>query len=532
MPSGVVEGERLLCFASIDSGVSVTFDSAGWSAVVNPNTNFVSVPDGQNLAVMEKIAGASEPASYVFTTDTAQHVCAAIGVWTGRGTVAGKVGTLSSNTGTLTTPITISAGGLTAEEGDDLIYMGGLDQVASTNGWTFSADSGMTEAIEFNDGPTWNTIFVDYLNNVAAGASGTKTNTATQTTGSGPAGWLAIQLAIARGPFLNNRAENLVISPSAPVSSGNLEINPTTGSKLYVVVIWSGTVTCTLSSTRGLTFTPIGSVNYNATRDISIQHFYASVTGSGPEAVTATFSSNPTTLAAIWVEEFDGIWSAVDKESKQSVNAGIGRDAPTSGTITPAYPSSLAISLGFDQQGPIERTGTGWSGVGTTGWSGEARMQYKLLNSTAPIAATFEDTGSDWHSVTIVNFAQVPSNYAPAIDIQVAGWTPTPDGFIFATIDEDTTPVDTDYVTSPLLRSVAEKCIETLDNPMVAGNYTVNIRVKTTSSTGNLRVRFLDSGGSDVGVTSIQGITTTLTTYALSVTLTDTATQVQIEVTT
>jgi hypothetical protein len=182
------------------------------------------------------------------------------------------------------------------------------------------------------------------------------------------------------------------------------------------------------------------------------------------------------------------------------------------------------------------------------GWTSDAQYLNGSVNlptdgshftvtASGSLSATWTDidpaiTDTEAAVVVFEPIARVISNYAPSADIQVAGWTPTPDGHIFDTLNEDTTPSDADYVTSPLLRSVAEKCILDLDNDMVAGDYIVNIRAKSTSSTGNLRVRFLDVSGTDVGATSIQGITTTLTTYSLSVTLTGTATQVQIEVTT
>jgi len=124
----------------------------------------------------------------------------------------------------------------------------------------------------------------------------------------------------------------------------------------------------------------------------------------------------------------------------------------------------------------------------------------------------------------------LPTN--PGSDVTIFGWVPTPAGSCAAAIDESGAANDTDYVTSPDLRAAADPLRMTLAGAVLAGTVNVAVRASVNSGTGNLTVRFFDAGGSQVGVTSPQALTTTPTTYNLPVTLSGTATQVQIEVTT
>ena len=69
-----------------------------------------------------------------------------------------------------------------------------------------------------------------------------------------------------------------------------------------------------------------------------------------------------------------------------------------------------------------------------------------------------------------------------------------------------------------------------LSLPLVAGTYSVRLRSGYSGSSGQVRFRFLTSGGSDVGVTSWQTVTGSFASYTLSVTLSGTATKIQVEV--
>lgn len=534
MPTNVVRGERLLAFFALDSSIDPVVASAGWSEIARSS---IAVPNGQSLVVMEKFAVIGEPGSYTFTTGSNYHVAAVIGKWTGRSRAAAKVSTPATNTTGNASPVTVTANGVTAENGDDIISVFALDAQTNGDSWTFSTVSGMTERAEIWE-TAWCPAVIDTQDNVAAGATGTKVTTATQTGGSSGTGWLAFTIALPKVKGIAGNSANAIVNGSSgtTVSSGNIgPNNPTAGNKLWVTCFGFGDMTFSLSDTQGISFSPLSTRIFNAGRNVTIQEFLGTVLSTSAESILLTCSIT-NGLRAIWVEEVESSYGVLNTRAAQVVNAGTGDDAPSSGNATNTTQPALALSFVWDLQGAIENPGNGYTQL-SKGWNDGSTIvaltqAKEVTTSGVAISATAQDTGFDWHYVSVNLFVPIPSNYAPGVDVQVAGWTPTPDGRIFDTIDEDGTPVDTNYVTSPLLRSVAEKCILLLDNPMPAGSYTVNIRAKSTSSTGNLRVRFLDAANADVGVTSIQGITTTLTTYSLSVTTTGTATQVQIEVTT
>lgn len=136
-----------------------------------------------------------------------------------------------------------------------------------------------------------------------------------------------------------------------------------------------------------------------------------------------------------------------------------------------------------------------------------------------------------WFSPLLQGGAQIQATvtgiYRPSSDISLTGWTGVPDNVnLYANIDE-VTPSDTDYITSVVTgASPATMGI----GPMVAGTYVVRVRAATTSGTGIVRVKLLDSSGATLGTSADQSITTTPTNYDLSVTTSGTAARVSIEI--
>jgi hypothetical protein len=105
------------------------------------------------------------------------------------------------------------------------------------------------------------------------------------------------------------------------------------------------------------------------------------------------------------------------------------------------------------------------------------------------------------------------------------GWTAVGAASVAAATNE-AIPSDAEYGLSPDLSSSYTGAIPS----MPAGNYTVTFRGDRTLTDGQVRIRYLDSGGVDVGGTAWQALTGTATEYALSATTTATATQARIEV--
>ena len=100
------EGDVLLCYMVMSSGVAVTVPS-GWTMVTN------SVSGTRRVVLASKVATASEPATYSFTTTTtaARHWWCA--TYRGVSTVtAGTPGYSSSGTSTVAPAIVMPAGGI------------------------------------------------------------------------------------------------------------------------------------------------------------------------------------------------------------------------------------------------------------------------------------------------------------------------------------------------------------------------------------------------------------------------------------
>lgn len=185
--------------------------------------------------------------------------------------------------------------------------------------------------------------------------------------------------------------------------------------------------------------------------------------------------------------------------------------------------------------------GTYWLGSVTQGFtgrwicdSGVAGQRQESLTYASPASSFGTPAGSTADGISVYVTYNLSGSLptAPGSDVTVFGWVPTPAGTCAAALDEPTTPDDGDYVTSPDLRAAADPLRMALAGAVLAGTVQVAVRASVNTGTGNLTVRFFDAGGNQVGVTSPQALTTTPTTFFLPVTLSDTATQVQIEVTT
>lgn len=115
--------------------------------------------------------------------------------------------------------------------------------------------------------------------------------------------------------------------------------------------------------------------------------------------------------------------------------------------------------------------------------------------------------------------------YRPTSDITVTGWVPTGATTVYETINEAVAS-DAEYSTSPDLTTPATLGFAS----MPAGTRTVRVRAARTGGAGQIRIRFLDGTGTDVGGTAWQTLTATPTTYTLTATISATATRARIEV--
>jgi hypothetical protein len=118
----------------------------------------------------------------------------------------------------------------------------------------------------------------------------------------------------------------------------------------------------------------------------------------------------------------------------------------------------------------------------------------------------------------------------PTSDVTVSGWTGSPNNTnLYDDIDESAAS-DSDYILSPSVSSSPGPAIFGLSPSLAAGNYTVNLRARRTGSVGQVRALLVDGSGTTVGTSSWQSLTTTYTTYNLSITTTGTAARLRFEV--
>lgn len=122
-----------------------------------------------------------------------------------------------------------------------------------------------------------------------------------------------------------------------------------------------------------------------------------------------------------------------------------------------------------------------------------------------------------------IAFVAFDGFYRPNADITDGTWIADPSGDLFAAIDEAAAD-DNDFIYTAIAGSQAA----TLGIASIpAGPNTLSVRASATAAT-TLRVSLLDAGGATVG-TVTQALSSTITTYALNVTTTATATRVKLE---
>lgn len=194
VPAGVQADDIVILAASYD-------DSSGDFAVGDWPTGFTEMsevalgPDGGRAAIGWKRLTGADSGSYTFGAiggSAPDWVCQAF-AFRGRHTTNPPVLTATNNTSLNGTPVTATVPSVTAVAGDDMlaICIPDVNSVGAFNVYT-SRPSGYTVAetdeLGFANGAG------DYLNNVSAGATGTKTYVFTLT--GGQAGWWASHIRI------------------------------------------------------------------------------------------------------------------------------------------------------------------------------------------------------------------------------------------------------------------------------------------------------------------------------------------------
>lgn len=183
VPSGVVSGDIVVCVVSIDdSGDSFTWPS-GFVELYDVDNS----TDGHSHGVAWKRLTAADSGSYTIThaNGTGASFVTQCAAFSGRSSVSDPTASDNVSNASNASPVSVSATGVTAFEGDDILWIGALDTTVSNPGTTFASPLDYTERQDTNY--IWNSVSLATRDNVSAGSTGTVTGTATLT--NGVAGW-------------------------------------------------------------------------------------------------------------------------------------------------------------------------------------------------------------------------------------------------------------------------------------------------------------------------------------------------------
>lgn len=193
-----------------DDIVIIGFGLDNQSAAVNagdPPTSFTELAENDNTLDghtswigWKRLTGADSGTYSFGNVDNSGQawVCVAV-AFRGRDTTNPPVvGTTGSSNAANGNPVSVNAPGVTAVDGDDLLWFGSADVNATGIGNGYTAPSGYIEA---EDGElTFSDVSIAYKENVSAGATGTVTGTLALTSGgSGWTSWLVRIPAAAGG---------------------------------------------------------------------------------------------------------------------------------------------------------------------------------------------------------------------------------------------------------------------------------------------------------------------------------------------
>lgn len=194
LPAGIQSGDILLMAISADSS-GWSFAATGWTQIDSQTGG----PDNQQFWLARRTADGSEGATVSVTTGGVIRANALTVALSGRNTdTPVTFSTYSENNSSNTSPISISATGGTATTGDDLAFFVTIDQQAADDNWDCSTPTNFT-ARESDVTTGWTSSALFTRDNVSSGATGAIATTATRSSGSGNAGWLAYVVAVAAG---------------------------------------------------------------------------------------------------------------------------------------------------------------------------------------------------------------------------------------------------------------------------------------------------------------------------------------------
>ena len=180
-PSGTTAGDVLIAIFSQDgSGATLTFPT-GWTKV---RTDNITNGDQQTVAWGWKIATGSD--SYAFTGSTGNDIGVCIAAYTGRdGTTPVEISTVNNpnSASPPTSPVSVTATGLTTSNIDDIVYLGACDTNGGNGLWTSPA--AMTLRTETTNSGSFCALMIGDFSQSSAGVVANQTGTWTNGTNQG-----------------------------------------------------------------------------------------------------------------------------------------------------------------------------------------------------------------------------------------------------------------------------------------------------------------------------------------------------------
>lgn len=196
-PTGTAAGDILVFIVGRDWATeNVTAPDFSWTK--NYSSSMTS-PDGEGFAVFTKTAGASEPASYTFTSTSQTNTAAILVAYRADLSTVGinVLGALTTNTSNNVSPITVTAAGVTTTVPNTrLLWFAGANPNASGIISGFTAPSGMTERAETSAVVGWSRVVLADQEIAAAGATGDKSGSLTLSNNLNVSGYFSAVIAL------------------------------------------------------------------------------------------------------------------------------------------------------------------------------------------------------------------------------------------------------------------------------------------------------------------------------------------------
>lgn len=198
VPTGMAAGYEVILACAIDA-LDAAFDVGDWPTGFTELGEVDLTGDGHSFALGWKRLTGADSGSYTFGSLTAGSpgwVCQAIAFSGRHDTDPPTISTIATNNSANASPVTITANGVTALDGDDLLWIGAPDVRAAGIGNGMTAPSGYTEK-EDQESTTdggWANLSMAIKENVSAGATGSVSGSFALTSGS--SGWAAALVRI------------------------------------------------------------------------------------------------------------------------------------------------------------------------------------------------------------------------------------------------------------------------------------------------------------------------------------------------